>query len=260
MKIPILMYHDLVSGKTRDQMKDSYTLAEADFISHMEHLSANGHRPVLVDDYYRSLQNPSVKLPGKSVIITFDDGHESNLTIAVPIQRRFGFRATFFITTDRTGTDGHMDTEQLRELKKAGMSVQSHAKTHLFLSELGEADLAHELVESKKVLEGIVDADVDFISFPGGRYNGAVLEHAKKAGYHACFSSVPFYFKRFDGLCLIGRCAVRYTAEKTTFEKVLNLGFLGRAAITTAWYSKDFLKIILGNDIYYTLWKRYVSR
>jgi len=260
MKIPILMYHDLASGKTREQIKDSYTLAETDFTAHMEHLRSNGYRPVLVDDYYRSLQDPSVKLPDRSVAITFDDGHESNLTVAVPILRRFGFRATFFITTDRTGTDGYMDVGQLQELKKAGMSVQSHAKTHLFLSELGEAELASELAVSKRVLEGIAGAGVDFISFPGGRYNGAVLEQAKKAGYRACFSSVPFYLKRFDGLFLVGRCAVRYAAGTTTFERVMGMGALGRLSLTAACYAKDLLKKILGNDAYYALWKKYVSR
>ncbi len=254
------MYHDLARQQTKDKMKDSYTLAEADFLAHMEYLSSNGYRPILADDYYRSIQNPSLKLPEKSVIITFDDGHESNLTIAVPILKRFNFRANFFITTDRTGTPGYMDPAQLQDLKKAGMSVQSHAKTHLFLNELSEDDLAHELIESKKVLEGILETDVPFLSFPGGRYNREVLEYAKKAKYLACFSSTPFYFKRFENLLLIGRCAIRYTSEKTTFEKVLNLNFFGRSAFTAACYGKDFLKKILGNDIYYTLWKRYVSR
>lgn len=260
MKIPILMYHDLAKRQAGDKLKDSYTLAEADFLAHMEYLSSNGYRPILADDCYRSLQDPSVKLPEKGVIITFDDGHESNLTIAVPILKRYNFRASFFITTDRIGTPGYMDPAQLRELKKAGMSVQSHAKTHLFLNELSEDALAHELVESKKVLEGILKTDVRFLSFPGGRYNRAVLEHAKQAGYLACFSSTPFYFTRLENLLLIGRCAIRYTSEKTTFEKVINLNFFGRSAFTAASHSKDFLKKILGNDIYYTLWKRYVSR
>jgi len=254
------MYHDLVRDKTRDEIKDSYTLAESDFRAHMERLSSNGYTPVLAEDYCRCLRDPCAFLPDKCVLITFDDGHESNLTIAVPILREFGFKATFFITTGRTGTSGYMNPAQLRELKKAGMSVQSHAKTHLFLSELSEADLARELIESKKALEEILGAEVPFLSFPGGRYNRAALEHARSAGYKACFSSVPFHLKRLDGQFLIGRCAVRYTSGATTFEKVLGLGFLGRSALAAACHGKDFLKKILGNDAYYTLWKRYISR
>lgn len=254
------MYHDLVRGKTRDEIKDSYTLAEADFRAHMEHLSSNGYMPVLAEDYCRCLRDPRARLPDKCVLITFDDGHESNLTIAVPILREFDFKASFFITTGRTGTPGYMNQAQLRELKKAGMSVQSHAKTHLFLSELSEADMARELVESKKVLEDILRAEVPFLSFPGGRYNRAALEHARQAGYQACFSSIPFYLKRLDGLFLIGRCAVRYASGSTTFEKVLDLSFLGRSALAAACHGKDFLKKVLGNDAYYTLWKKYISR
>jgi len=259
MRIPILTYHKLVK-ETRDRTLDSYTIAEADFITNLQFLASEKYHPILVDDYYRSLKDPSVKLPDKCVLITFDDGHESNLTVAVPILKRFNFKASFFITTDRIKDPGYMDHIQLRELKKSGMSVQSHAKTHKYLSEMNAHELSNELVESKKILTDTLGVDVPFLSFPGGRYNDAVLEFAKKSNYLACFSSKPFYYKELDDLLLIGRCTMRYISGKTPFEEILNLNFFGKSSMIAAHYGKDFLKKALGNDIYYALWKRYVSR
>lgn len=258
MRIPILTYHKLVK-QTKDRTLDSYTISEADFIAHLQFLASENFQPVLVDDYYRSLKDPSVMLPDKCVLITFDDGHESNLTIAVPALKKFGFGASFFITTDRIKESSYMDHAQLRELKKSGMSVQSHAKTHKFLSELGAQELSNELVESKKILTDILGVDVPFISFPGGRYNDTVLKFSKRANYLACFSSKPFYYKQLGEMLLIGRCTMRYISGKTPFAEILNLNFFGKSAMITAHYAKDFLKKVLGNDMYYALWKRYVS-
>ncbi len=47
--------------------------------------------------------NTSYEIPKKSVIVTFDDGHESDYTLALPLLRKFNFKATFFITTDWIG-------------------------------------------------------------------------------------------------------------------------------------------------------------
>jgi len=259
MRIPILTYHKLVK-QTKDRSLDSYTISEADFMAHLQFLASEKYHTVLVDDYYRSLKDPSVKLPDKCVLITFDDGHESDLTIAVPMLRKFGFKGSFFITTDWITNSGYLDHVQLRELKKSGMSVQSHAKTHRFLSEMNTHEISNEFVESEKILTDILGVDVPFVSFPGGRYNDTVLESAKRANYLACFSSKPFYYKQLDELLLIGRCTMRYISGKTPFEEILNLNFLGKSAMITAHYGKDFLKKILGNDIYYALWKKYISR
>jgi peptidoglycan/xylan/chitin deacetylase (PgdA/CDA1 family) len=38
-------------------------------------------------------------LPGNPIVITFDDGYRNNLDVAVPILKRHGLRATFFIAT-----------------------------------------------------------------------------------------------------------------------------------------------------------------
>jgi peptidoglycan/xylan/chitin deacetylase (PgdA/CDA1 family) len=49
-----------------------------------------------------------------------------------------------------------MSADQLRALKKAGMSVQSHAKSHRFLDELGPDDVLMEMKASKQALEGLL--------------------------------------------------------------------------------------------------------
>lgn len=257
MKAPILMYHAL----SEERLKNAYTIKAGDFAGHLEFLSSNGYKPILVDEYFRALTDPSAGLPEKSVIITFDDGHESDFTMALPLLMKYGCRASFFVTTDWIGTPGYMNAGQLKGLKKAGMSVQSHAKTHRFLDTLPPEDQVAELGGSKKTLEDILGSEVPFISFPGGRYDKKVVARAGEARYSACFSSLPFSVREVSGTLLIGRYAVRYTSgEAAAFEKLFGLGPAGRMGVKGAYMTKDLLKKVLGNDTYYFLWKKYISR
>jgi len=98
------------------------------------------------------------------------------------------------------------------------------------------------------------------MSFPGGRYDSGVVRRAENAGYAACFSSLPFSVSKAGAMHLIGRYAVRYTSGKVAFEELFELSFAGRSFIKCAYLTKGLLKKVHGDDTYYFLWKKYISR
>ena len=65
------------------------------FESHLQWLRANCH--VIPIDVL--LGSSIDELPERAVALTFDDGYEDNLRVAVPLLQRFGCPAAFFLTT-----------------------------------------------------------------------------------------------------------------------------------------------------------------
>lgn len=97
--------------------------------------------------YYAS---PSVT-SNKVVMINFDDGLKSQLIYAKPILDKYGFKASFFIICGRVGTErSSMNWQDIAELKKDGMDIESHSMTHTNLNKLSINALKFEIGGSKQ--------------------------------------------------------------------------------------------------------------
>ncbi len=124
--------------------------------------------------------------PPNAVLITFDDGYRSNLEVAAPVLSRFGYPAVIFVPTQFIGGCNAFDADiqyepreiicgwdELFELERNGVSVQSHGVSHRRLSELSPGEQEHELSASKSVLESELGKPVELFSFPYGDGGGA---------------------------------------------------------------------------------------
>ena len=94
--IPILCYHSIdVSGSL---ISTSPTL----FASHMSYLAASHYQVVSMAEAVECCTNGS-PLDRRTVVLTFDDGYANNHADALPVLKRYGFRATFYIATGFVG-------------------------------------------------------------------------------------------------------------------------------------------------------------
>lgn len=69
------------------------------------------------------------------LVISYDDGHENDYSIALPIHRREGVPAETCVVSAQIGSPGHLSIEQLRELESDGWEIVSHSKHHNPLSQ-----------------------------------------------------------------------------------------------------------------------------
>lgn len=187
--VPILMYH-YVNDTPPDAGSDaaSLTVSKAQFEAEMEHLAEYGYHPVTMQEVYAALSGGGV-LPSKPVALTFDDGGTDGYTVALPILRKHGFKATFFVITGYVGNRHCMTWSQLREMCAAGMDIESHTVRHPDLRKIDASRLASELAVSRATLAKELGVDARIISYPFGRYNETVIAAAQAAGYQAAVTT-----------------------------------------------------------------------
>lgn len=252
--ITILMYHALEnhpfsSGYTKKSDR-IYVLSTEIFREQMEYLFSKNYKTYLFNELSKNSE-----LPEQKIVITFDDGHQSNFEIAFPILKEFGFKAEFFITTSFIGTNDFMTEEQIKLLYDSGMGIGSHGVHHWYLSDLDPKLVESELLESKRVLEVIIQEPIFSFSAPGGRLNDLGISLAKKCGYKFICNSEPKLANLNDITTFIPRYAItRYAIRADTgynsFKEIVNQ--------REKWYKKksnrqQLLKIcktILGNRAY----------
>lgn len=185
-QVPILCYHRFGNG-----CSSPLCMPKDIFERQMKYLKDNGYHvisPKQLQDFL-AYRKP---LPKKSVMITVDDGYRSFYTIAYPILKKYGYPATLFIYTNYVGVSRKAITwDQLRELKRNGVTIGSHTIMHSDLSKQGDNEskeayalrLRNETMKSKMIIDRKLNQDTFFFSYPFGRVNPATMMATRKAGY-----------------------------------------------------------------------------
>jgi peptidoglycan/xylan/chitin deacetylase (PgdA/CDA1 family) len=148
-------------------------------------------------------QSQGPERPPRALVVTFDDGFISTLTMAAPILKRLRVPATLFVPTDYMGQPGpmawpgidqwlagpHRDElqplswAQVRSLAGDGWEIGSHTCSHPRLTSLDETDLERELRQSRLTVERELGAQCDVIAYPYGDVDDRVAGVARAAGY-----------------------------------------------------------------------------
>lgn len=123
------------------------------------------------------------------VRLSFDDGNDSDVEIALPALRARGLRATFFVLVGRLDERGSLSREGVRELARAGMTIGSHGLHHRSWPDLDAHALDEELCGSRAILGEVLGRAPTDASCPFGRYDRSVLSAVRRAGYARAFTS-----------------------------------------------------------------------
>jgi len=254
-RIVFLMYHELeLPGRALCQSAPGYTryiLKVGDFRAQLAWLKAAGWRGFSVST---ALDFPAE--PG--VVITFDDGCETDLITAAPLLREFGFEATFYVTSGLLGTPGYLSPQQVQELSHLGFEIGCHSMTHAYLSDLSESALHREIVQAKQRLEQILSKPIEHFSCPGGRYNQRVVETAQHAGYRTLATSRRHANSRRTPRFELGRVAVMRDTALNSFERICRGEGLRRLQLIDL--MRTGAKSMLGNSSYDTFRTIFLGR
>jgi peptidoglycan/xylan/chitin deacetylase (PgdA/CDA1 family) len=126
---------------------------------------------------------------GVPIRLTFDDGNDSDVRVALPLLADRRLRADFFVCAGRLGRPGYLDEASVRELDDAGMGIGSHGWDHVDWRRVDGAARQRELVEARSRLSAVVGRAVDDVAIPFGSYDRGVLAGLRRSGVHTAYTS-----------------------------------------------------------------------
>ena len=246
-----LMYHELeLPSRTLCQDEPGYVryiVSISDFRAQMQAVKEAGLRGMSVRE---ALSKPE----GPGVVITFDDGCETDLIAAAPLLHELGFNATFYVTVGFLDRRGYLSRAQLRRLSDLGFDVGSHSITHPYLTDLKQDQLAHEISGSKLELEQITGRPIEHFSCPGGRWDARVAATARQAGYRSVATSRAEANSTATDAFRLGRVAVMRGTNLATFQTHTKGHDLWRLRFKDS--ARASIKRLLGNAVYDRLRRR----
>ncbi|MGK4327430.1 polysaccharide deacetylase family protein [Lonsdalea quercina] len=202
--IPVLTYHSLLTDVENTHfLHTSTTTSDDAFNRQMAYLKEAGYTTLSLYQLEDYLYN-RINLPGRAVVLTFDEGLKSVCRYAYPILKQYGFHATAFIITSRIKAHPQpwdpnslqfMSSGELRQIADV-FDFQSH--TH-FLHRLGPArrpvlfsrtlhNIELDFEHTRRALSPF-NAQVWYLSYPFGGYSPTAVQAAKAAGFHMALTT-----------------------------------------------------------------------
>jgi peptidoglycan/xylan/chitin deacetylase (PgdA/CDA1 family) len=200
-RLAVLSYHKIGAPSSGVCESCFYVPVEV-FAAQMQVVESLGWTFIDVETLLLGLDEPAL-LPERSALITFDDGYLSCLTLAAPVMEKFGCPGIIFVPTAFIGGTNRFDDgvepeekicrwEELLELERRGVSVQSHGISHRKFSNLSSEEIMTELKDSARVLESGLRRRVSLFSFPHGdmgQHPSTTIDLLRETGYRAAFVS-----------------------------------------------------------------------
>lgn len=184
-KCPILLYHHFT-----DDIPDNYsTMTSAEkFEDDIRRIVENGYQVISLEEMYECMRS-GISLPPKSVVITMDDGYESNYTIAYPVLKKYNVKASIFVNNDLMGKISihgfpHFSWEQAREMEESGLvKVYSHGYTHTDFDKMSPEELREGIKNSlREIDENLGKRKLKVVAYVGGAYSKEAFEVVYQAG------------------------------------------------------------------------------
>ena len=197
--IPILTWHRISKREIKNQYyKNDIWVNDLEiFEQQLKYLYDNNYRTLSMDEFYNWYIG-KIEYDKKTVVITIDDGNIETYYNALPIIKKYNFKATAFIVGNRVKESvnwtnevksEYITKELINKIRKEypKLEIQSHTYSmHTRVNDKFKAEIMSKK-EVEKDFEQMEKYNVKYIAYPFGYYNEIFKTVAKEKGYKLGF-------------------------------------------------------------------------
>jgi len=189
--VPILMYHVIAAPPAGAPFPGLY-VEPAEFAEQMQALKHAGWHAVTLDQVAAYWHHGAPLGTGKPIVVSFDNGYQSQYTQALPVLRSLGWVGDENMQlSGLPPSQGGLGPGEIRGLLGAGWELDTQGFSHADLITLGAAELHYQVAVARQVLQQRYHVPVNWFCYPSGHYNATVVAAVKSAGYVGSTTVVP---------------------------------------------------------------------
>jgi peptidoglycan/xylan/chitin deacetylase (PgdA/CDA1 family)/glycosyltransferase involved in cell wall biosynthesis len=197
--VPILVYHQIATNGP--PALESFRVAPDLFATQMAALFRAGYHTINLKSWMSAMarQEP---LPGRPIILTFDDGYRDFLTAVMPVLRAHDYSATVFLVAERIGGTSDWDAgygepapllswEEVLALREAGIEFGCHSSIHQPMTGMRVREMAADVVRARAILEEGLATSIKTFAYPYGAQSELVRRVIADLGFLGAVSCEP---------------------------------------------------------------------
>jgi peptidoglycan/xylan/chitin deacetylase (PgdA/CDA1 family) len=150
----------------------------------MKALAGAGFHAVTMDQMLANGTRGAPLPKGKPIVMSFDNGYQSQVTQALPVLRRLGWVGVENIQlTGLPPAQGGLSQDQVAQLVREGWELDTQGISHADLITLGAGALHEQVVLAREEVQRRYHVPVNWFCYPSGHYDATVIAAVKAAGY-----------------------------------------------------------------------------
>jgi peptidoglycan/xylan/chitin deacetylase (PgdA/CDA1 family) len=189
--VPILMYHVIAAPPSGAPFPGLYVAPE-EFTGQMQALKSAGWHAVTLDQVQANWTRGTPLPSGKPIVLSFDNGYNSQYTQALPVLHRLGWVGVENIQlSGLPPSQGGLGEGQVHGLLAAGWELDTQGFSHADLPTLDAEALHYQVATARSVIQHRYHVPVNWFCYPSGHYDANVVAAVRAAGYQGSTTVIP---------------------------------------------------------------------
>ena len=224
IRVPIILYHYVEYVKdAKDTIRKSLSITPFVLDQQIKTLKDAGYTFMTASEVADVIDGKS-KIPGKPIVLSFDDGYRDFYTDVLPILKKYNVKATLYIIYNFLDQENYLYKWQVDEIIETKLvEIGSHTLNHMYLKGTNQGMVTDEIVTSKSEIEKTFNIKVNSFAYPYGAYNDFAAQQVETSKYTNAVTTDLGIIANKDNLFELKRIRPGYNTNQSLINLIEGL-------------------------------------